>query len=65
MSAPDTNLDKQKRRHAGPLGGIRLSLIVVALLFAGFLAWTFAQSDGPEGAETQVDGRTGTLTEQE
>ncbi|TNF20760.1 MAG: hypothetical protein EP318_09705 [Rhodobacteraceae bacterium] len=62
MSAPDTNLEKQKRRHKGPLAGIKLGLAVVALLFAGFLVWTFAQSDGPEGAETQIDGRTGAET---
>lgn len=59
MSAPDTNVEKEERRHKPALTGIRLSLIVAAGLFIGFLGWTFAQSDGPEGAETQIDGRTG------
>lgn len=62
MSAPDTNLEKQKRRHKGPLGGMKLVLGLVALLFAAFLIWTVAASDGPEGAETQVGGRTGEVT---
>lgn len=65
MSAPDTNLEKQKRRHKGPLGGMKLVLGLVALLFAAFVIWSFAASDGPEGAETQVDGRTGEVTESE
>lgn len=62
MSAPDTNLEKQKRRHKGPLGGIRLALLFAALLFVGFLIWTFAQGDEPEGADAQVDGRTGEIS---
>lgn len=59
MSAPDTNVEKEKRRHKPALNAIRLSLIVAAGLLIGFLGWTFGQSDGPEGAQTQIDGRTG------
>ena len=34
MSAPKTNIEKQKRRHIGPLVGIALALLVAgALLF--------------------------------
>lgn len=42
MSAPQTNLAKQKRRHRGPLIGI-----VVVLLFGGAMAlfWSGAGSD--------------------
>lgn len=59
MSAPDTNVETEERRHKHALGGIRMSLVAVILLFVGFIAWTFSQSDGPEGAATQIDGRTG------
>lgn len=33
MSAPQTNITRQKRRHAGPLIGI----VIAALLAVGFL----------------------------
>ena len=31
MSAPDTNIEKQQKRHYGPLWGITAVLIVVAI----------------------------------
>lgn len=46
----------------GPLGGMKLALGFVALLFVAFLVWTIAASDGPGGAELQVDGRIGEVT---
>lgn len=48
MSAPDTNLKKQKRRHRGPIIGITAVLVVVAVL----LLWMFSRtvSDAPEPA---------------
>ena len=36
MSAPDTNLDKQKRRHWGPIFGITAALAVAGALFLTF-----------------------------
>ena len=45
MSAPDTRLAKQKRRHRGPLLGMTL-LVGVALLF--FL-WFLGRSVDTEG----------------
>ena len=65
MSAPDTNIDKQKKRHKGPLGGIALALIFAGILFVGYVAFEILAGDAPEGAETQVDGRTGEVTESE
>ncbi|MCE8008597.1 hypothetical protein [Aestuariivita sp.] len=47
MSAPDTNLDKQARRHGPPLWAMALA---ISLTFAGALAvaiWTTEPSDGP------------------
>lgn len=36
MSAPDTNVEREAKRHKPALGGIGFSLIVVALLVAVF-----------------------------
>lgn len=36
MSAPKTNIEKQERRHRGPLAGM---WIVVGLVLLGFLVW--------------------------
>jgi hypothetical protein len=36
MTAPDTNIEKQKRRHWGPLIGIGFVLAFAGLLFVGF-----------------------------
>lgn len=49
MSAPDTTLAKQKRRHWGPLLGMALAIIVIALL----LVWVLG-GDNPEGTTTDV-----------
>lgn len=48
MSAPDTNLEKQKRNHRGPLSGIWLSLIAVAVLFVGWLLWYAVSPDSDD-----------------
>lgn len=40
MSAPDTNTEKQARRHRGPLIGI-----LVAVIVAGFAAVYFTGAD--------------------
>ena len=59
MSAPDTNLERQRRRHIGPLMG----MAVAAIFGVGIiLYWIFedtANSPGPQGADVQIDGRTG------
>ncbi len=39
MSAPETNIEKQARRHKGPLVGIIGAVIVAGLLFIAFLTW--------------------------
>lgn len=48
MSASNTNIEKQVRRHRGPLFGIAAVLAFAAILFAGFMVWTAYQSDNPE-----------------
>ncbi len=47
MSAPDTNIEKQKRRHLGPLIGMALvALFGVAMIFF-WLMHEAANSDPP------------------
>lgn len=50
MSAPDTNIDTQKRRHRGPLTGLTLALIGVAALFLAWLGWIAMQGQAPREA---------------
>ena len=49
MSAPDTDLKKQKKRHFGPLAGIGAVLLLVLILFLAYLGYT-AVTDTPEPA---------------
>ncbi|QQA43986.1 hypothetical protein [Pelagovum pacificum] len=59
MSAPETNVDKQAKRHRPSIVGISVVLIFVAIITVVFSVWLFAAGDEPEGADTQIDGRTG------
>ena len=47
MSASNTNIEKQAKRHLGPLFGIAMAVIWAAVLFAGFMIWTAYQGDNP------------------
>ncbi len=49
MSAPDTDLKKQERRHRGPLWGILAVLVLVAVGFFAYLAYT-ADTETPAPA---------------
>jgi hypothetical protein len=62
MSAPQTNLERQKRRHRGPLIGMAVGLIVVGILFVLFLGDT-SNEDGTligEGAQKVAPEAAGT-----
>jgi hypothetical protein len=59
MSAPDTNVKSEEKKHRPALIGIKATLVYAAILLVGLVGWTFLQSDGPDGAQTQIDGRTG------
>ncbi len=63
MSAPETNIEKQAKKHKGPLAGMAGVLVFVGVLLAAFVIWTVYNGDTPEGAETQIDSRTGTEVE--
>jgi len=59
MSAPRTNIEKQKRRHVVPLVGMAVGLIFVAFLFLGNLGDVASEGQTPEQTSATVDGRTG------
>ena len=63
MSAPQTNLETQKRRHRGPLIGM---IVVVAFALIGlfFLMMNTAEEGTPvESEQGSIDGRTGLPTD--
>ena len=61
MTAPDTNLKKQKKRHKGPLIGMAVAVTVAVL----FLLWMLSQNlvtdtpDPDQAAPAQVDETIG------
>ncbi|GFE63581.1 hypothetical protein [Litoreibacter roseus] len=65
MSAPDTNLETQKSRHRGPLGGMAIILTFAGILLLALLVWTFFNGLEPGGTDAQIDGRTGAAVESE
>ncbi len=59
MSAPKTDIDKQEKRHRGPLRGMAIVVVFTLILLAGLMFWTSGNGNDPEGADTQIDGSTG------
>ncbi|WP_299815034.1 hypothetical protein [uncultured Jannaschia sp.] len=53
MSAPNTNVEKQSRRHAGPIIGMAAGLAFVAIILVGYFFWVASPST--EEADT-IDG---------
>lgn len=56
MSAPQTDPAKQRRRHRGPLIGITLVLIFVALIFLWWVLGDVAQSGGQDNSNVDEPG---------
>ncbi|MFG5381256.1 hypothetical protein [Yoonia sp. R2-816] len=58
MSAPETNVETQKKRHRGPLIGILAAVLLVAAVFVAFLAWTADDVDTTvqDGGASAVSG---------
>lgn len=61
MSAPDTNTQKQAEKHRGPLTGMLMMVIWAAVLLVGLLIYLSVRGGTPEGADAQIDTRTGTV----
>jgi hypothetical protein len=59
MSSSEKDLDRQVKRHKGPLLGFVAIVIFSTIIGLWWLNAEFGRSDGPRGAETQIDGRTG------
>jgi hypothetical protein len=59
MSAPDTDLARQTRRHRGPILGITLGLVFVALVAGAAFVWPGIPLDrqaAPDGTPTRTTG---------
>jgi hypothetical protein len=59
MSAPDTDLEKQRKRHRGPIVGITLGLVLVAIVaLAAFVFPGIPLDDqaAPDGEPTETVG---------
>ncbi len=59
MSAPNTDVKEEEKKHKPALLGIKAVLIYAAILLVGWLVWTMMYAEPPQGADTQIDGRTG------
>ena len=73
MSAPDTNIETQEKRHKGPLSGMILAVLVAGVMFLGLILWQAWNgnnpgddalgSDMPSAAQTTTDTGTAPLVE--
>ncbi|WP_439154846.1 hypothetical protein [Yoonia sp.] len=59
MSAPDSEPEKQVKRHRPSLFAIAAAVVVALALLLGFLTVVVERGATPDGATTQIDGRTG------
>ncbi len=59
MSAPDTNLNKQTRRHRGPLIGMAIVVVFAIGYGAYYLGNLAADGNNPDNPDVIIDGRTG------
>lgn len=58
MSPPDTNIEKQAKRHKGPLTGMPLAIAVATVVFLGFLAWSALTDTDTSGAQSVTETET-------
>lgn len=61
MSAPDTDVEKQAKRHAGPIIGIAAGLTFAAILLVAYLFYVSSPADDtpdntPTGEAAVTDG---------
>lgn len=65
MSAPKTNIEKQAKRHRGPIWGITIGLVLVVAVAVAALIWNGVPLDeqaAPDGAPTQTMNGDDTVT---
>ncbi|MEB8385949.1 hypothetical protein OO012_01800 [Rhodobacteraceae bacterium KMM 6894] len=68
MSAPDTNIETQEKRHKGPLSGMFIGVMVAGVMFLGLMIWLVWNGndpgeDTPAAAESTTDTGTVPLVE--
>ena len=63
MSAPHTDVEKQKKEHRAPLLGIRAVVLWSVVLLILLVLFIFLTGNDPSGSEQVVDGRTGEVEE--
>lgn len=59
MSAPQTDPEKQARRHKPSLLGIAIAVIFGVALITFLTVKVADRGETPDGAEVQIDGATG------
>ena len=59
MSAPNTDVEKQARRHRPSLLGIGAVVFFALLLLASLMIWLSDNGNVPEEEGALIDGRTG------
>ncbi len=61
MSSPHTDVEKQEKRHKGPLIGMAVvaAFGVLLIIFLAFIG--LEQGGEPEGADTQLETTTGDI----
>lgn len=59
MSAPNTDVEKQKKQHKPALLGIRAAVIFAAVLLLALITWLAYQGQEPGQPDAYIDGRTG------
>ena len=59
MSAPETNVEKQKKQHRPALMGIRGVVIFALILLLALIGWVASNGQTPVEPEVKIDGRTG------
>jgi hypothetical protein len=59
MTAPDTSLEKEQRRHAPALLGIALAVLVGGIMGAAMTYWAVERADTPPATEEATSDATG------
>lgn len=65
MSAPDTNIKTQEKRHKGPLSGMVLAVVIAALMFLALILWLAWSGNDPgdEGAQQTLPATSESVTD--
>ncbi|MCX7566297.1 hypothetical protein OS189_08070 [Sulfitobacter sp. F26169L] len=61
MSAPDTNINKQEKRHRPSLWSVKGAMLIVVLIFLGIVGFSLITSTGDDDA-TDSDATGPTTT---